>query len=152
MSLMYKTIIIIYWTQVFDYLPNHQWRRKVRNVGEAENASQSLSPPVHQPPVWSLSPIVRKQNLKNHWKMWAPQSPSPSVAQSPSPSLPQVPQSGPSAPSSESRILRYIEKCESLSPPVPQPLSPSVPQLKILVIVKLVRLKPHEPQCLRRPC
>ena len=52
-----------------------QWRRKVKNVGEAENASQSLSPS-------------------------ASQSPSPSAPQSLSP---PVPQSGPSAPSSESK-------------------------------------------------
>ena len=59
-----------------------QWRRKVKNVGEAENASQSLSPsvpqslsppvpqspspPVPQSPSLVPRPIVRKQNLKNY--------------------------------------------------------------------------------------
>ena len=54
---------------------------------------QTLSPP--GPPVWSLSPIVRRQNLNNHWKVWVPQSLSPPVPQSPVPHSPSplVPQS-----------------------------------------------------------
>ena len=79
-----------------------QWRRMVKNVGEAE--PQSLSPSVPQSP----SPPV-------------PQSPSPSVSQSPSLPASQSPSlSDPQPPSTS--------VSQSLSLPVPQPPSLSASQ------------------------
>ena len=141
------------------YIGTAQWRRMVKNVGEAEpakwqlvhqspslSASQPLSLPVLQPP----SPPASQPNIAQPLSHPVPQPPSPPASQFPSLPVSQplsLPASQPPSPSAS----------QSLSLPVPQPPSLSASHSPNLPVPQPPSLQdsqppsPPVPQPPRRP-